>query len=49
MIGVMYSASTLVLLTMMGFFVFKEAMGWREVIGLTLAITAVVVMSQSDA
>jgi drug/metabolite transporter (DMT)-like permease len=45
MVGVMYSASTLILLTMLGFFVFKEALGLREVIGLSLAISAVIVMS----
>lgn len=45
MIGVMYSASTIILLAALGYFVFKEAFGWREVIGLSLAIAAVVVMS----
>lgn len=46
MVGVMYSASTLVLLTLMGFVVFKESLGWRELVGLSLAISAVIVMSQ---
>lgn len=46
MVGVMYSASTLVLLTLMGFVVFKESLGWREIAGLSLAISAVIVMSQ---
>jgi len=45
MVGVMYSASTLVLLTLMGFVVFKESLGWRELVGLSLAISAVIVMS----
>jgi undecaprenyl phosphate-alpha-L-ara4N flippase subunit ArnF len=45
MVGVMYSASTLILLTMLGYFVFKEALGLREVVGLSLAISAVIVMS----
>jgi undecaprenyl phosphate-alpha-L-ara4N flippase subunit ArnF len=45
MIGVMYSASTIVLLAALGYFVFKEAFGWREVVGLSLAIAAVFVMS----
>lgn len=45
MIGVMYSASTILLLAALGYFVFKEALGWREVIGLTLAIASVAVMS----
>lgn len=45
MIGVMYSASTIILLAALGYFVFKEAFGWREAVGLTLAIAAVAVMS----
>ena len=45
MVGVMYSASTLILLTMLGYFVFKENLGLREVAGLSLAISAVIVMS----
>ena len=45
MIGVMYSASTIVLLAALGFFVFREALGWRELLGLALAIAAVAVMS----
>lgn len=45
MIGVMYSASTILLLAALGYFVFKEAFGWREVIGLSLAIASVAVMS----
>lgn len=44
-IGVMYSASTIILLALLGYFVFKEAFGWREAVGLTLAIAAVAVMS----
>lgn len=45
MVGVMYSASTLILLTLMGYIVFKESLGWRELCGLSLAISAVIVMS----
>jgi multidrug transporter EmrE-like cation transporter len=41
----MYSASTIILLAALGFFVFKEAFGLREVLGISLAIAAVVVMS----
>lgn len=46
MIGVFYSASTIVLLATLGFFVFKEALGMREMFGISLAISAVLVMSQ---
>jgi drug/metabolite transporter (DMT)-like permease len=44
-IGVLYSASTIVLLAVLGYFVFKEPFGAREIIGLLLAIASVVVMS----
>ena len=46
MIGVFYSASTIILLATLGFFVFKEALGMREMFGISLAISAVLVMSQ---
>lgn len=44
-IGVFYSASTILLLAALGFFVFKEPFGLREVFGLSLAVAAVAVMS----
>ena len=44
-IGVFYSASTIVLLAALGYFVFKEAFGLREIIVLSLAVGSVVVMS----
>lgn len=46
-ISVMYSASTIILLALLGYVVFKEAFGWREAVGLTLAIAAVAVMSHA--
>lgn len=46
-IGVLYSASTIVLLAGLGYFVFHETFGWREVFGVSLAIASVVVMSHS--
>lgn len=46
MIGVMYSASTMLLLAALGYFVFKETFGWREIVGLGLAVAAVIVMSR---
>ncbi len=45
MIGVMFSAMSLILLAAMGTLIFKEPFGGREVLGLTLAIASVVVMS----
>ena len=45
MIGVMFSAMSLILLAAMGTVVFKEPFGAREVIGLGLAIASVIVMS----
>lgn len=44
-IGVFYSAVTLLLLAGMGTLVFKESFGLREVVGLSLALASVVVMS----
>ena len=43
-IGVMFSASTIILLVTLGYFVFKEQFGLREALGVSLAILAVVVM-----
>ncbi len=44
-IAVMYSASIILLLAALGYVVFNEPIGLREVVGLSLAITSVVVMS----
>jgi multidrug transporter EmrE-like cation transporter len=44
-IGVMFSASTILLLSALGYFVFKEQFGIREALGVFLAILAVVVMN----
>ena len=44
-IGVFYSAATIVILAGLGVFVFKEAFGLREVLGLSLAIAAVLVIN----
>ena len=43
-IGVMFSASTIILLAALGYFAFKEQFGLREALGVSLAILAVVVM-----
>lgn len=43
-IAVYYSASTLILMSLLGVFAFKEAFGMREAFGLTLALASVVVM-----
>lgn len=44
-IGVFYSASTIILLAALGYFVFKENFGMREMVGIMLAVASVVVMS----
>ena len=44
MIGVIYSASTILLLAALGYFVFKEQFGLRETLGVSLAIMSVAVM-----
>jgi len=43
--GVLYAASTVIMLAGLGYFVFREALGLREVAGMVLAISAVVVVS----
>lgn len=44
-ISVFYSTATILILSGLGYFVFKENFGVREGIGVTLAIMSVVVMS----
>ena len=46
-IGVVYSASTILLLATLGYFVFHENVGPRQFVGLTLAILSVIVMRTS--
>ena len=46
-IGVVYSASTILLLAALGYFVFHENVGLRQVFGLILAILSVIVMRTS--
>lgn len=43
-IGVLYSAATLILLALLGVFVFDETFGWREGLGITLALVAVAIV-----
>lgn len=47
-IGVMYSAATIMLLTGLGYFVFKEQLGLREIAGVALALASVALMSNSS-
>lgn len=44
-IGVFYSAATILILAGLGVFVFKEAFGLRELLGVSLAIAAVAIIS----
>jgi undecaprenyl phosphate-alpha-L-ara4N flippase subunit ArnF len=44
-IGVFYSSATILILAGLGYFVFNEGFGLRELLGVSLAIAAVVVMS----
>ena len=46
MIGVFYSAGTILLLAGLGYFVFGERIGSREVLGFRFAIAAVYVVSR---
>ena len=45
-VGVFYSAATIILMAVLGYFVFKEDFGIRESIGLSLAILSIVVMAK---
>lgn len=47
MIGVLYSASTIVLLAALGVFVFREHFGFRDFCGITLALASVGVMTKA--
>jgi drug/metabolite transporter (DMT)-like permease len=47
-VGVLYSAATIILMSVLGYFVFKEAFGLREAIGLSLAVLSVIVMSHGS-
>ena len=46
-IGVVYSATTILLLAALGYFVFNESLGPRQIVGLILAIFSVLVMRSS--
>lgn len=47
-IGVFYSASIILLLSALGTFVFREAFGARDALGLALAVASVIVMSRAE-
>jgi undecaprenyl phosphate-alpha-L-ara4N flippase subunit ArnF len=47
-IAVFYSAATLVILAAMGIVVFKEPFSWRDGLGVSLALAAVVVMQTGE-
>ena len=46
-IGVIYSASTLILLAVLGHIAFNEAIGLRQLLGLSLALVSIVIMKPS--
>ncbi len=46
-IGVMFSASTIIMMAALGYFVFREPFGLREAFGVMLAIMAVVVIKSA--
>lgn len=43
-IGVIYSAATVIMLAILSTLVFHEAFGWREGLGITLALMAVAIV-----
>jgi undecaprenyl phosphate-alpha-L-ara4N flippase subunit ArnF len=48
MVAVLYSTATLVLLTLLGVVVFRESLGFRDALGVTLALAAVLVMQKPE-
>ena len=46
-IGVIYSASTLILLAALGHVAFNESVGLRQLFGLSLAVVSIVIMKPS--
>lgn len=44
-IGALYSAATILVLAALGYFVFKESIGLREGLGITLAFVSVILLS----
>ena len=45
-VGVFYSVGTLLVLVALGYFVFDESVGKREIVGFSLAIAAVCIVSR---
>ena len=43
-IGVLYSVSMVLLLTGVGVVLFRESLGWQEVVGLVLAIASLILL-----
>ncbi|RGP36658.1 hypothetical protein [Pseudotabrizicola alkalilacus] len=48
MVAVLYSTATLILLTLLGVFVFRESFGLRDGLGVSLALAAVLVMHKPE-
>ncbi|MGP3699358.1 hypothetical protein [Rhodobacter sp. NSM] len=48
MLGVLYASSTVLLMAALGVFVFREAFGLREAIGVSLAVASILIMSLSE-
>lgn len=46
MVAVFYAVATLLMLVALGVLVFREPFGWREFLGVALAIAAVLVMTR---
>lgn len=44
-IGVVYSVSTALLLTLLGVLVFKEALKWQEYLGVAMAVGSILLLS----
>ena len=45
-VGVFYSAATIILMAVLGYFVFKEDFGIRETVGLGFALLSIIAMAK---
>ena len=45
LVSTLYTSSTIILLALLGYFVFRESFGLREAVGISLAIASIIVMS----
>jgi drug/metabolite transporter (DMT)-like permease len=45
-VGVFYSAATVILMALIGYIAFDESLGHKEILGISLAVASIIIMSQ---